>query len=349
MNRMLRTITAVMLLVVMIFSCNLFAVAEGGTPVITKQPKDVKAAEGTKVTISVKATGATGIAWRLVNPESGQEVSAKEIPNLFEGMLIEGAATKELELYNVSMYMDGWQVYCKLKNDAGIISSDKATITVMDKDYVPTEEELAQEAAEAEAARQAEIEAGRVTITTVGCKVKVSGSGKSETTATVDKGKNKLVIKADKPSKVDYWVINGVRYDFSKVPTQMTITNLAEDMTVEAVVKKGTATTLLTEAQLKDEGKGGSKTVNATNASMKFVNSKGKVGGKKFTTFDFTEAYKNTYTKKEQEGGVITLRVTAKKKTYNWVFNGTKIKFNQRVSGFLVTNLNTSMSWEAEK
>ena len=158
-----------------------------------------------------------------------------------------------------------------------------------------------------------------------------------------------VVIKADK--KPAYWVIDGIRYDFEpEVPTTITLDNVWEGMTFEAVQKNGQSLTLLSPEDIQLGRTGEALLAEGIHAKLCHLTAKGNGAGGWMDEFDFTDDYTNRATKKKEQGGQVTLRVRStlptNKKIAYWLFNDAEVRFNNNVTSFVVRTLNVSMTYE---
>ena len=163
----------------------------------------------------------------------------------------------------------------------------------------------------------------------------------------------KLKVTADVPKgkSIDYWVIDGVRYDFkSRVPTSFTIDNATDNMIVEAVLKNSASLTELSEAVIQQIRTGETLLVNTIHAKLAHVRDDLKGAGGWMTSFNFTDDYMNKATKRLETGGQVTVRVKASipkgKKISYWKFDDVKIDFDKNVTEMIVYNLNVSKTYE---
>ena len=97
-----------------------------------------------------------------------------------------------------------------------------------------------------------------------------------------------------KGKSVDYWVIDGVRYDFRpNVPTVLTLNNISQSMTVEAVANGRASETLLTAEALRQVNSGGRLTVSAVHA--KFCHVLRNMNGGSETVVPLDEGFFNAF------------------------------------------------------
>ena len=154
--------------------------------------------------------------------------------------------------------------------------------------------------------------------------------------ATVLQG-GSVTVTAAQEQPVEYWVINGTRFDWAV--SSFTVSGMKGNVTAEAVYRRETPATLKKAA-------GGSKTVNAVGASMRFLNGAGNPQGGAFYTFDFSHDYLNLATNRVEKGGSITLCVTAAAQNVRgWQVNGTF--FEVPMASFVVRDAADSLTFEA--
>lgn len=93
------------------------------------------------------------------------------------------------------------------------------------------------------------------------------------------------------------------------------------------------------------------KRVMSINASMRFLDKRGRAKGAKFDDFIFEYDYENTVTHETQPGGLISVYVEADiPKGYTvdyWLINGIEYHFDRTVKGFTVYNIEESTVYEA--
>ena len=163
----------------------------------------------------------------------------------------------------------------------------------------------------------------------------------------------KVKITADVPRNktIEYWVIDGIRYDFKpKVPTSFTLENVTDNMIVEAVIKGKTTQTLFSADAIQQIRTGDTLEVKTVNAKLSHVKKDLTASGGWITNFDFTEDYTNKATKKKEAGGQVTVRIKATvpkgKKINYWKFDSVKIDFDKAVTEMVVHMLNVSKTYE---
>ena len=180
---------------------------------------------------------------------------------------------------------------------------------------------------------------------------KNKGEGKKYETLEITSTDN-IVITADVPKgkKIDYWVINGLRYDFSKTVKSIRLTDADEDYDFEVVYTKSVSQSLISAEDIQAARTDEVKEIKTVNAKLCHVSEKLQRGGGWLESFDFTNDYTNRVTKKKELGGQITAYVkasaTVTKKVEGWKFNETKLYPNSTVTYFIVHTLNRSMVYE---
>ena len=83
---------------------------------------------------------------------------------------------------------------------------------------------------------------------------------------------------------------------------------------------------------------------------MAHVDDNGKASGGYFTSFDFTEDFTNRATNQTEQGGCVTVKVSASipegMGVTFWRFSGARLNFNSDVTSFVVENLSDSMVYQ---
>lgn len=177
------------------------------------------------------------------------------------------------------------------------------------------------------------------------------GAGSKWETLRVSPRDN-IVITADVPrgKKIDYWVINGVRYDFGKQVKTIRLTNADADFQFEVVFKNSSAETLISPAAIQSARTDAELLLKTKHAQFCHINAKGKGAGGWMTEFDFTDDYTNRATSMREDGGQVTAKVKALvqkgQKIRGWKFNETELYPNGIFSNFIVRTLNTGMVYE---
>ena len=195
---------------------------------------------------------------------------------------------------------------------------------------------------------------GLITIQAYGAYIEYnSNKGKGKFSAVSYDTPVKLNVTADVPKgrSIDYWVIDGVRYDFkSRIPTSFTIDNATDNMIVEAVLKNQRSLTMRTEEAIQQTRTGETLIVNTIHAKLCHIRDDLKGAGGWMTSFNFTNDYTNRATGKFETGGRVTVRVKATipkgKKISYWKFDDVKIDFDKNVTEMIVYDLNVSKTYE---
>ena len=196
---------------------------------------------------------------------------------------------------------------------------------------------------------------GAVTIQALGAYLEYYGSktkaGQYSAIAYDTPVKLKVTADVGKNQKIDYWVIDGVRYDFkSHVPTSFTLDKAADNMIIEAVVKGAVSQTLISPEAIQQIRTGEQLLVKTIHAKLCHVRADLKGAGGWIKSFDFTNDYINRATKKAELGGQVTVDVKAVipkgKKIAYWKFDDTRLDFDKNVTEMLVHTLNGSKTYE---
>ena len=156
-----------------------------------------------------------------------------------------------------------------------------------------------------------------------------------------------------KKAEVDYWLINGVKYQFpgNKV-VKFRLLDLNEATTIEPVFK-GMAPTLA-EARPAEaeelEYKVTPRTMRCINCWGRFMNLNRSPMGEKYEEFNFEEIYTNPVTRKKMPGGKLDIYLSTKapKGTMvdTWYINGVGYQFPPVVLNIRVMDLNEDTTYE---
>ena len=178
---------------------------------------------------------------------------------------------------------------------------------------------------------------------------KAEGAEKEE--MTVRETDNILITSRVKT--VEYWVINGVRYDFLKNVASFRLTAFDQSWTFEAVGKGNEPSTLLSDKEIQAARTGRALLCRVKHAELCHIkdirNNRGAGGW--IHEFDFTDDYTNRATGAKEKGGQLSGRVKASvpkgKKVLGWKFDETEL-YPQRatVSAFVFSGLNVSILYE---
>ena len=193
-------------------------------------------------------------------------------------------------------------------------------------------------------------------VTVIGASVQYADSkgrptGEMLTSIPVN-GSVNVYVTAEVPSgkKLSYWVFNGRRYDFDRIPKHFSIKNVTQGLTIEAVYGSASATTLLSASQIQAQRTGEPLWIRTINAQLCHLTAKDRGAGGWMKEFEFSQDYINKATKKNEKGGQVTSRVQAKipknKRISYWKFNDMDIDFDTNVTEFIVRTLYASMTYE---
>ena len=305
--------------------------APKGSPTISVQPTDQTVKEGEKCNFTVKQSGATGITWRFYHPQTGETVLASQANRRFKGLKVSGQNSEKLRLSSIPGEMDGWQVYCTLANSKGKVETEYATLTVTDRQGNPIN------ASAATPPPPPPTQAPETPAQPAGNMPRVIGAS-----AVLDG--QACRVTADQ-ANVAYWVINGARYDFDRVPQVITVQGMNENDTLEAVYQGSTAQTLLAAPAA-----GEPLWVRAVNADMCHIKEEGANPGGYFTQYNFTDSYVNLANGQTVPGGQISLcvmaRLPAGGQVIGWQLNGALLQFDVPVTFFFVHGLAESQTYE---
>ena len=206
-------------------------------------------------------------------------------------------------------------------------------------------------------AAQAPAAPGVMTLRTINAVIQRANSknkaeGAEMTEMTVTAADNVIItVRVPRGRKLDYWVINGVRYDFLRNVQSFRMTAFDQSWTIEAVFKKTDSTTLHTPQAIQAARTGQPLRCRTINAEFCHLKSDTKGAGGWMTEFDFTQDYLNRATNAMEQGGQLSAKVRAVipkgKKAIGWKFDETEIyPKGATVKQFVVYTLDTSMTYE---
>ena len=159
-----------------------------------------------------------------------------------------------------------------------------------------------------------------------------------------------ITAKPAKGQKVDYWVINGVKYDFLRTFKWMNLTAFDRSWTIEVVYKKADPVTLRSPEEIQAARTGSTLIAEAKHSEFCHLKEGKKGGGGWMTSFDFTNDYLNRANETTEKGGQLSAKIRAKipkgKKVAGWKFDATEFYPATAVNDFIVRTLDTSMTYE---
>ena len=111
---------------------------EDATPKITKNPTDETVEEGGEAVFLAQAKYTQHYMWQLVSPD-GVIFDCDTVHLTFPQLKVAGEKTERLELSNIPLELDGYQVQCMFTAGDTVVSN-RATLHVTEKPTEPTEE-----------------------------------------------------------------------------------------------------------------------------------------------------------------------------------------------------------------
>ena len=153
--------------------------------------------------------------------------------------------------------------------------------------------------------------------------------------------------------EVDYWLINGVKYQFpdNKI-IKFRLVELNEATTIEPVFKNMAPTGSFPRpaAARELEEQVTPKMMHCINCWGQFMNASGKASGQEYTEFDFDKAYTNPVTKKKMNGGKLDIFISTRLPkgctVDTWIINDVKYQFPGTVTRFRVMGLDEDTTYE---
>ena len=244
------------------------ATAYAAGPKITKQPEFGKSKAETTLIIEIKAKSYKGLTWRFFNPETNEEVTAKELSKVFKGIKVKNPNKQTITLEKVPAELNGWEVYCHLTGNGYQVDSDRLTIAIggaaeptaeptaatapeavpaasepaAEPDAVPSQEAVpADSSAEPIPAEDAEDDIPEPeTITVTGENVILVplnsfGRPDEESSAASLTFTEFGSVEARADGEVEYWIVNGIRVTPNEGVSSVKLQNITSDMTIAAV------------------------------------------------------------------------------------------------------------------
>ncbi|MCR5664870.1 MAG: hypothetical protein K6G17_08390 [Oscillospiraceae bacterium] len=98
---------------------------------ITKSPTGETVQVGGRAVFIAYADNYTELIWRIVSNDTTETVLAKDAPDYFRGVKVEGLGTDTLVLSNIPASMNGWRVEARFEGPGGPVFSMGALITVV--------------------------------------------------------------------------------------------------------------------------------------------------------------------------------------------------------------------------
>lgn len=302
-------------------------------PKITSQPQDVSAAQGSSCQFLISGSGYTGITWRFYDPQTGETLMFDEAQERFPTLKLGAKNAKKLFMSNIPPEMNGWMVFCALSKGKVRVISQYARLTVTDAkgEPLPGAREFLYDPT---VAHIVNVKAAGAELYEINYKGTPQGEGTDSMTFEETAA---FAVKA--PSRTNQWYINGVLYKLNGKPDTIVIKDLTWDLTI------GTLAGDVSEPEPED-----SHIVKSKSARMRLADASGKVGGKWFNMFDFTDDYQDPVSGGTRTDGKVTVQVVSQvpngQHINHWTFNGAVFDFDTRVSAFYVNDLDTSFSYE---
>ena len=154
-------------------------------------------------------------------------------------------------------------------------------------------------------------------------------------------------------AKVDYWLINGVKYQFpdNNIP-KFRILDLNEATTIEPVFKGKTPVDMSGRPAIARELESQVRPMllHCIECWGQFMNAAGNPAGQQYREFDFDGPYTNPVTKQALSGGLLDICISTKvprgHTVDGWIINDVTYQFPQNVLRFRVMGLNEDTTYE---
>lgn len=155
-----------------------------------------------------------------------------------------------------------------------------------------------------------------------------------------------------KKAKVDYWLINGVKYQFSEnTITKFRVLELNEATTIEVVFQGMSPSYGRSHDERYEELVAQPPHIlRCINCWGQFMDANGKPAGKEYLEFDFEDIYTNAATKKKLPGGLLDMYLATKppknSTVESWIINDVWYQFPQSVLKFRVYGIDEATTYE---
>ena len=99
---------------------------------ILEQPVSQTVRERGKATFSFKVAKQQqmGITWYFVNPDTGEEITGKNISKTFKGLRVTNPNSQKMTLRNIPAAMHGWSLYARCKAGGTAVETDIVQILI---------------------------------------------------------------------------------------------------------------------------------------------------------------------------------------------------------------------------
>ncbi len=130
----MKRVLSFVLILSLLLSCCVGALAAGIT--ITQQPQTQTVKAGGNVTFKVKAKNAGGaaITWYFSNPATGESTTGRKLAEVVPGVKVSNPNTLSIKLRKVPEELHGWTLYCHIGPKGGGVDSDTVMILIAGKE-----------------------------------------------------------------------------------------------------------------------------------------------------------------------------------------------------------------------
>ena len=337
------------------FSTSVEVLVEKGPVKITKHPYGETVQEGGSCGFVARADNDDSRHWFFT--KNGVVVDASEAASYFPGLKISGTSKEHLKLSHIPASMNGWSAYCVFYGHDGSVTSNKAGIVVLSESPVDPEPDESEAPAvvtpkaidttpqptdEPEVTDEPDVtEASKAPATPKATKTPkpTREPAYAEGVHCTINGETKVPIAGETVLECEAEDIEGFVFDHWEINGQPDYESGAS-----AVFKASNAVVI--RAYYHER-----KVLRTVNCYFQLLTKNNNASGKKYTEFDFEDAYYSPVTKTYCPAGTLPCYVTAvipkKAKVDYWLINGVKYQFPEEdVKKFRILDLNEATTIE---
>ena len=191
---------------------------------------------------------------------------------------------------------------------------------------------------------------GEFEIRVTGATVSLDQDAKDAGTSVRMSAEDVAYITADSETGIDYWVFNGVRYDFIEDVSSIRVEKPDRSWDIEVVYISSESQTCLTDEEIQAGRTGETLIVRGVHAELSHIDANDRPATEWLGSFNFTKDYQNLSSRYRETGGQISLKVRGVvpwgQYVSGWKFDETEFYPNAVIRQFFVRKLNTCMTYE---